>query len=80
MVYLDGFEWYEKATRVLENKKAYVAYNERTGEYIAIEKIIRGNGFGISPFYHKSTKGNFKRAKKAFEKYSGISKEKPFCD
>lgn len=80
MVYLDGFEWYEKTPRVLENKKAYVAYNEKTGEYIAIEKIIRGNGFGISPFYHKSTKGNFKRCKNAFEKYSGISKEKPFTD
>lgn len=80
MVYLDGWHWHENAPRVLENKKAYVAYNEKTGEYIAIEKIIRGNGFGISPFYHKSTTGNFKRAKKAFEKYSNISKDNPFAE
>ena len=70
----------EKLPRVLENRKAYVAYNESTGSYIAVEKEIRGAGYGISPFYHRSTTGDFKLARKAFEKYSGISIENPFTN
>ena len=66
--------------RVLENKKAYVAYMERSGRYIAVDKEIRGQGYGISPYYQRSTTGDFKRAKKAFEKYSGISKDRPYAD
>lgn len=75
----DGYA-IERLPRVLENRKAYVAYIERSGEYIAVDKEIRGAGYGISPYYQRSTKGNFKRARKAFEKYSGISKENPFTD
>lgn len=54
-----------------ENDKALVVYDIMTGEYEAIEKELRGVYSGYEP-YHRSTKGNFKRVKKAFEKYSGI--------
>jgi hypothetical protein len=53
-----------------ENTEACMARNNRYGDYIAYEKEMRGNGYGISPFYHRSTRGDFKRCKKAFEKYS----------
>lgn len=60
----------ELYTMCFENAEACMARHNRTGEYIAYEKQMRGNGYGISPFYHRSTTGTFKRAKKAFEKYS----------
>ena len=69
-----------KLPRVLDNRRAYVAYFEKSGKYIAVDKQIRGAGFGISPYYQRSTTGDFKRARKAFEKYSGISRENPFTD
>ena len=52
-----------------ENDKALVIYDMITGEYEAIEKEERGIYSGHEP-YHRSTRGNFKRVKKAFEKYS----------
>ena len=58
-----------KLPKVLENKEAEVRYIGN-GKYIAIDKQIRGQGFGRSPYYQRSTTGDFKRAKKAFEKYS----------
>ena len=67
-------------TLVLNNCRAAVIYNPRTKEYTAIDKQICGAGYGISPFYNRTTTGNFKRAKKAFEKYSEISAEKPFAE
>lgn len=60
----------ELYTMCFENTEAGMARHNRTGEYIAFEKALSGRGFGISPYYHKSTRGDFKRAKKAFEKYS----------
>lgn len=56
-----------KCVKVLENSEAELIYNETTGEYIAIEKAVTYTNYGDC--WH-STKGSFKRCKKAFEKYS----------
>lgn len=53
--------------KVLDNSEAEVIYNRTTGEYIAIEKAVTYTNYGDC--WH-STKGSFKRCKKAFEKYS----------
>lgn len=66
-------EYWEPANKVLENEKAVVAYYERSGQYVAIEKKVSGHEYTKSGLYHRSTRGDFKTAKKAFEKYSGIS-------
>lgn len=69
-------------TPVLENKEAILYYAEngastsgnnydlelKPGEYIAVSKEIKEDVWTAE--VQNSTKGNFKRAKKAFEKYS----------
>lgn len=60
------------AQKVLENRKAVVVYFELSGSYMAIEKQTSGKEYTFSGLYHRSTRGDFKRCKKAFEKYSGI--------
>ena len=61
---------------VLENSEAMVLYSERYGNYYAIDKKQKGNGYGISPFYHNFVIGDFKKCKKYFEKYSKETVEK----
>lgn len=57
-------------TKVLENSEALVVYDCREGSYMAIEKKVKGNGYGISPYYHNAVMGDFKKCKRYFEKYS----------
>lgn len=64
----------EIAQKVLENDKAVVVYFEIDGKYMAIEKATSGKEYTFSGLYHRSTRGDFKRCKKAFEKYSGIQR------
>lgn len=59
----------EKVDKVLENKEAVVLYFGG-GYYMAVSKEIKGKEYTFSGLYHNSTAGNFKRCKKAFEKYS----------
>ena len=56
--------------KVLENKEAFVIYFEIGGSYMAVDKTIKGKEYTFSGLYHRSTSGDFKRCKKAFEKYS----------
>ena len=56
-----------------ENSKAIVVYMG-DGRYMAIDKEVRGEEYTVGGLYHRSTSGDFKRAKKAFEKYSGITR------
>ena len=58
----------------LENEKAVVVYFG-DGRYMAVEKQVSGKEYTFSGLYHRSTRGDFKKAKKAFEKYSGIVKQ-----
>ena len=56
--------------KVLENSEAFVVYFERCGDYMAIDKETRGKEYTLGGLYNRSTSGDFKRCKKAFEKYS----------
>lgn len=66
----DYFHSMRVGTKVLENNEAVVLYFERSGKYEAIEKRLSGKEYTYSGLYHRSTSGDFKRCKKAFEKYS----------
>lgn len=56
--------------KVYENADAVLLYFERRGEYMAIDKNLRGEEYGKYPQYYRSTSGTFKKCKAAFEKYS----------
>lgn len=66
---------------VLENDKAIVIYSpfkttingkEVDHYYTAYSKEIKGSEYAKSGLYVNSTTGDFKKCKKAFEKYSGF--------
>jgi len=68
---------------VLENDKALVIYSpfnttingkEVDHYYTAYSKEIKGCEYTLSGLYVNSTTGDFKKCKKAFEKYSGFVK------
>ena len=67
---------------VLENDKAIVIYtpcritiNGKDAEnyYTAYSKEIKGNEYSISGLYVNSVTGDFKKCKKAFDKYSNYT-------
>ena len=76
------FEARNKLTKVYENNEAVMYYAEnavytcghnynldlKAGEYIAVSKEVKADVWTVN--VQNSTKGNFRRAKKAFEKYS----------
>lgn len=78
----DMYDALQKGTKVLENKEAVLLYMEngwsdwkmgvevKPGEYLSIcKKPGWSQWLGDFEIY-KSTKGNFQRCKKAYEKYS----------
>lgn len=60
---------------VLENDEAVVIHIDAE-MYIAISKEEKGTQYSFSGLYHNSTEGNFKKCKRAFEKYSPKMMEK----
>lgn len=68
--------WTRHYAPVLENKQSIVVYDEKNNIYYAVSKETKGNGYGISPFYHNFVMGDFKKCKKYFEKYSKETMDK----
>ena len=71
MIKRDDFEnvMYHGAQKVYENEEAVMVYICED-YYMAVSKELKGEEYTYSGLYYNSTKGNFKRCKKAFEKYS----------
>ena len=65
----DQMVWRKSFDKVLENDEAMLVYF-RDDYYMAISKQRKGMEYTYSGFYYNSTCGDFKRCKKAFEKYS----------
>lgn len=65
--YFDRKSW-DTASKVYENSEALVIHL-KDGQYLAIDKQLKGDEY-VYGLYRRSTTGNLKRCKKAFEKYS----------
>lgn len=65
----DQMVWRKSFDKVLENEEAMLVYFG-DDDYMAISKQRKGMEYTYSGFYYNSTRGDFNRCKKAFEKYS----------